>query len=191
MILVSPCSARSATAPPASYAAAASHITAALTRCCRWCCVTWSWPTTYPSPGCGPGTPRRGWMRSMESDTDEIRALKFWARVMLLALVVDLILLAVDHKLKNDVIKESRALRELIGREQQMRRDVVADVLGRTASPADQADRGGADLGADGVVPVADGAGTPPPGVADEGTADTAPVDGHGSPPHRGGVHGR
>lgn len=126
----------------------------------------------------------------MDDDT-EVRALKFWARVMLLALVVDLILLAIDHKLKNDVIKESRALRAVMASEQQMRRDVVADVLGRTASAADQADRGGADLGADGVVPVADGAGTPPPTVADEGTPEPAPVDGHGSPPHRGGVHGR
>src|SRR5271166_5377406 len=113
----------------------------------------------------------------MEDDT-EIRALKFWARVMLLALAVDLILLAVDHKLKNDVIKESRALRE-----------EVARVRRGTAGPADQADRGPDDTRADGVVPVADGAGAPPQGVADAGAAEPAPVDGHGSPPHRGGVN--
>src|SRR5258707_13028962 len=151
-------------------------------RCGQWCCGTWSWPTTCPSPGCEQATPPRRWKKSMESDTAE-RALKFWAKVMLLALAVDLILLAVDHKLKNDVIKESRALRELIGREQQMRRQVADDILGRGPGPAGQADRGGGEPGPVPVVPVADDPGAPPEAVADGGAGGPAGAGRPGRPP--------
>src|ERR1700689_4375894 len=113
---------------------------------------------------------------------DEDR-MAFWAKVMLLALVVDCILLIVDNKMKNDVIKESRELRELINNH-----TVVVNVRGREAGP-DQSPRSGKGAGPDPVVPVVDDPPAPPPAVADAGPADPGKVDGIGSPPHRGGIH--
>jgi hypothetical protein len=109
-------------------------------------------------------------------DTDRLR---FWTSILLACLAVDLVLLAVDHKLKNDVIKESRALREVIERERR-----------GTASPAAETHRGGDSAGDDGLVPVVDDPGAPASAVADAGAGGGARVDGLGSPPHRGGVDG-
>src|ERR1700677_2022247 len=73
-------------------------------------------------------TPRRAAERGM---MDEDRA-AFWAKVMLLALAVTMLLTVVDHKLKNDIVAEAKALREEMAR-----------VRRGEASPADQAGRGG------------------------------------------------
>jgi hypothetical protein len=114
-------------------------------------------------------------------EPDNAKALTFWAKVMLITLAVDLILLAVDHKLKNDVIRESKALREEVSRVRYFR--------GGAAGPAAEDDPGVPGAGDDGVVPVVDDPGAPASAVADEGAGGAARVDGERRPPSRGGVN--
>ena len=111
-------------------------------------------------------------------EPDNAKALTLWAKVMLIILAVDLILLAVDHKLKNDVIRESKALRA-----------EVARVREGAARPAAEDDRSVPGAGDDGVVPVVDDPGAPASAVADEGAGGAARVDGERRPPSRGGVN--
>jgi hypothetical protein len=114
----------------------------------------------------------------MPAEHEDARASRLWGMVLLFILAADLIFLLIDRKMKNDIIAESKKLREEIAR---VRR-------GET-SPADQADRGGPvdrdhpvdDLPAD---PPA-----PPPAVEDEMPSGHEQVDGDGRPPHRGGIN--
>jgi hypothetical protein len=113
----------------------------------------------------------------MEPDTSEPR--KLWAIMLLVVMAVNLALLLVDRKIKNDIVKEAKALREEVTRERR-----------REASPAAETHRSSGSAEHDGLVPVVDDPAAPASAVADADAGGGARVDGLGSPPHRGGVDG-
>jgi hypothetical protein len=99
--------------------------------------------------------------------------------IIITSVLVMMIVMFVDQRIKKDILRESARLREVIERERR-----------GTASPAAETHRGGDSAGDDGLVPVVDDPGASASVVADAGAGGGARVDGLGSPPHRGGVDG-
>jgi hypothetical protein len=78
----------------------------------------------------------------MDDDADKGRA---FGALLIVAVLVMVIVMFVDQRIKKDILTESRALRE-----------EVARVRRGEASPAPQADRSDVRAGNDGMVPVDD-----------------------------------